>query len=188
MKKFALFAVVLTLSVAVGTLVAPHLLRAQQQGQLGTRLRPRPCSTRPSRREGRPDQGALRCSTTEKAALKTVTCIHSASTAAMDCRRDTSEELIGTDVRALKDKTGKPLVKSSTERRRKRRSPRLATCFRVSGSDTTPVEKISFVTKVGDLGCGVGYTNRRSDLTPRDPCTASAPRSDRLFVVTDTAA
>jgi len=22
---------------------------------------------------------------------------------------------------------------------------------------TTPVEKISFVTKVGDLGCGVGY-------------------------------
>ena len=25
------------------------------------------------------------------------------------------------------------------------------------GSDTTPVEKISFVTKVGKLGCGVGY-------------------------------
>jgi hypothetical protein len=25
------------------------------------------------------------------------------------------------------------------------------------GSDTTPVEKMSFVTKVGDLGCGVGY-------------------------------
>jgi len=25
------------------------------------------------------------------------------------------------------------------------------------GADTTPVEKISFVTKVVDLGCGVGY-------------------------------
>jgi hypothetical protein len=25
------------------------------------------------------------------------------------------------------------------------------------GSDKTPVAKVSFVTKVGDLGCGVGY-------------------------------
>jgi hypothetical protein len=25
------------------------------------------------------------------------------------------------------------------------------------GADTTPVQKVSYVTKVGDLGCGVGY-------------------------------
>jgi hypothetical protein len=25
------------------------------------------------------------------------------------------------------------------------------------GADATPVRKVSFVTKVGDLGCGVGY-------------------------------
>ena len=25
------------------------------------------------------------------------------------------------------------------------------------GSDKSPVLKVSFVTKVGDLGCGVGY-------------------------------
>ena len=25
------------------------------------------------------------------------------------------------------------------------------------GADTTPVAKVSFVTKAGDLGCGVGY-------------------------------
>jgi hypothetical protein len=25
------------------------------------------------------------------------------------------------------------------------------------GSDTTPVAKVSFVTNVGDVGCGVGY-------------------------------
>jgi len=54
-------------------------------------------------------------------------------------------------------------------------------------TDTTPVEKISFVTKVGDLGCGVGYLQvggprRRSqpliahkDETMRLASTASAP-------------
>jgi hypothetical protein len=26
-----------------------------------------------------------------------------------------------------------------------------------AGSDKTPVAKVRFVTKVGDLGCGVGY-------------------------------
>jgi hypothetical protein len=25
------------------------------------------------------------------------------------------------------------------------------------GPDKTPVQKVSFVTRVGDLGCGVGY-------------------------------
>ena len=29
--------------------------------------------------------------------------------------------------------------------------------FPKPGTDTTPVAKISLVTKVGDLGCGVGY-------------------------------
>ena len=48
-------------------------------------------------------------------------------------------------------------AKNSTERRRRTCSRRSATCFRAPGADTTPVEKISFVTKVGDLGCGVGY-------------------------------
>jgi hypothetical protein len=29
--------------------------------------------------------------------------------------------------------------------------------FPKPGPDNTPVEKVSFVTNVGDLGCGVGY-------------------------------
>ena len=29
--------------------------------------------------------------------------------------------------------------------------------FPKPGPDKTPVPKVSFVTKVGDLGCGVGY-------------------------------
>jgi hypothetical protein len=29
--------------------------------------------------------------------------------------------------------------------------------FAKPGSDPTPVPKVSFVTRVGDLGCGVGY-------------------------------
>jgi hypothetical protein len=37
---------------------------------------------------------------------------------------------LGTDIGALKDATG---------------------------ADKTPVQKVSFVTKAGDLGCGVGY-------------------------------
>ena len=36
MKKVAVFTVVFALSVALGTFVAPQVLQAQQQGQLGT--------------------------------------------------------------------------------------------------------------------------------------------------------
>jgi len=67
------------------------------------------------------------------------------------------KNLIGTDVRALKDKTGKPFGEEFYRAAQKETLTEVSYMFPRPGSDTTPVEKISFVTKVGDLGCGVGY-------------------------------
>jgi hypothetical protein len=41
-----------------------------------------------------------------------------------------------------------------------------------TGSDKTPVAKVSFVTKVGDLGCGVGgFATNAALATPAAPET-----------------
>jgi signal transduction histidine kinase len=68
----------------------------------------------------------------------------------------TVPSLVGTDVRVLKDKTGKAfgeeVFKAATEGKR----TEVSYMFPRPG-ETEPVQKVSFVTGVGDLGCGVGY-------------------------------
>jgi hypothetical protein len=70
----------------------------------------------------------------------------------------TVPNLLGTDVRTLKDKAGKEFGKegyeSAVEGKITETTPFQ---FPRPGSDPTLFEKVSFVTKVGDLGCGVGY-------------------------------
>lgn len=70
----------------------------------------------------------------------------------------TVPNLLGTDVRTLKDKTGKEFGKegyeSAVEGKITETTPFQ---FPRPGTDATLFEKVSFVTKVGDLGCGVGY-------------------------------
>jgi hypothetical protein len=70
----------------------------------------------------------------------------------------TVPNLLGTDIRTLKDKTGKEFGKegyqSAVEGKITETTPYQ---FPRPGTDPTLFEKVSFITKVGDLGCGVGY-------------------------------
>jgi hypothetical protein len=63
-----------------------------------------------------------------------------------------SKQALGMDVRTIKDATGKLIGPELYAGGQKPEGqwPR-------TGSDKTPVAKVSFVTKAGDLGCGVGY-------------------------------
>jgi cache domain-containing protein len=64
---------------------------------------------------------------------------------------------IGKDVRTLKDKAGHAFGEDVYKAAKDGQISEVSYMFPRPGSDTTPVQKISFVTKVGDLGCGVGY-------------------------------
>jgi hypothetical protein len=71
----------------------------------------------------------------------------------------TVPNLLGTDVRTLKDKTGKEFGKESYQSVTAEGIVTATTPYQFPrpGTDPTLFEKVSFVTKVGDLGCGVGY-------------------------------
>jgi len=66
----------------------------------------------------------------------------------------------GTDVRTLKDKTGRAFgeeVYAAAQKPEGQITEISGYLFPRPGPDQTPIDKISFVTRVGDLGCGVGY-------------------------------
>ena len=68
------------------------------------------------------------------------------------------KSLLGTDVRALKDPTGKlfgPQLYAAAQEPIGQVTE-VSYMFPRPG-DTTPVPKVTFITKAGDLGCGVGY-------------------------------
>lgn len=70
----------------------------------------------------------------------------------------TVPNLLGTDIRTLKDKTGKEFGKegyaAAVEGKVTETTPYM---FPRPGTDPTLFEKVSFVTRIADLGCGVGY-------------------------------
>lgn len=67
-------------------------------------------------------------------------------------------QLLGTDVRALKDATGKVYGPDLFAGMQKDMMSQVEYMFPRPGADKTPVQKISFVTKTSnDVGCGVGY-------------------------------
>ena len=68
-----------------------------------------------------------------------------------------SRKYIGQDVRTLKDGTGKAYGPDLYAAAKEGQITEVSYMFPKPGTDTTPVAKISLVTKVGDLGCGVGY-------------------------------
>ena len=70
-----------------------------------------------------------------------------------------AKKLIGQDVRTLKDSTGKGfgLDLYAAGQKPEGQITEVSYMFPKPGPDTTPTAKVSFVTKVGDLGCGVGY-------------------------------
>ena len=72
-----------------------------------------------------------------------------------------AKQLIGTNVKALKNSTGKMYVEELLAGELKPEGQIIAVgpyMLPRPGADKTPVQKVSFVTKASaDLGCGVGY-------------------------------
>jgi hypothetical protein len=69
------------------------------------------------------------------------------------------KRLRGTDARDLKDPTGKvfgPELYAAAQKS-EGQITEVSYMFPRPGADQTPVPKVTFVTKAGDLGCGVGY-------------------------------
>ena len=64
--------------------------------------------------------------------------------------------VMGKDVRTIKDPTGKVFGEDLFKGAQEGKVTEVAYMFPRPGQ-TEPSAKISFVTKVGDLGCGVGY-------------------------------
>jgi hypothetical protein len=67
--------------------------------------------------------------------------------------------LIGVDTRTIKDVNGKAFGQELYDAYQKPEGQitEVSYMFVRPGPDKTPVPKVSFVTRVGDLGCGVGY-------------------------------
>jgi len=70
-----------------------------------------------------------------------------------------AKQLLGTDIRALKDPTGKVygLELYAAAQKPEDQITEVSYMFTRPGADKTPVPKVTFVTRAGDLGCGVGY-------------------------------
>ena len=68
-----------------------------------------------------------------------------------------AKKTIGVDVRTLKDATGKVFGQELYDAAKEGQITEVSYMFPKPGTDTTPIAKISLVTRVGDLGCGVGY-------------------------------
>jgi hypothetical protein len=68
-------------------------------------------------------------------------------------------QLFGQDIRNNKDSTGKAfgLEQYAAVQKPEGQITEVSYMFPKPGTDATPVPKVSFMTKVGDLGCGVGY-------------------------------
>jgi Single Cache domain 2 len=70
-----------------------------------------------------------------------------------------AKQLLGVDVRTTKDVNGKAFGQEFYDAYQKPEGEitEVSYMFVRPGPDKTQVPKVSFVTRVGDLGCGVGY-------------------------------
>jgi hypothetical protein len=70
-----------------------------------------------------------------------------------------TKQNVGRDERTVKDPTGKAfgLETYAAAQKPEGQITEVTYMFPKPGADTTPVPKVTFVTRVDDLGCGVGY-------------------------------
>jgi signal transduction histidine kinase len=68
-----------------------------------------------------------------------------------------AKKTVGVDVRTLKDATGKVFGQDLYAAAKDGQITEVSYMFPKPGTDMTPVAKVSLVTRIGDLGCGVGY-------------------------------
>src|SRR3984885_8434888 len=78
-----------------------------------------------------------------------------------------AKQLLGVDVRTTKDVNGKAFGQEFWDAYQKPEGEitEVSYMFVRPGPDKTPVPKVSFVTRVGDLGCGVDYENETAPNT-----------------------
>jgi hypothetical protein len=69
----------------------------------------------------------------------------------------TVPNLMGTDVRALKDKTGKEFGREIYNSAIEGQFAEVSYLFARPGADPKLYQKTSIITRIGDQGCGVGY-------------------------------
>jgi Cache domain len=69
----------------------------------------------------------------------------------------TVPNLLGTDIRMLKDKVGKEFGQENYKAAIEGKITEVSYMFPRPGTDPTPFQKVSFITGIGDIGCGVGY-------------------------------
>ena len=67
-----------------------------------------------------------------------------------------SQMKLGADIRTLKDRTGRVFGEEIYKAGTQDEITELSYMFPRLGSDM-PIQKVTFVTRAGDLGCGVGY-------------------------------
>jgi hypothetical protein len=70
-----------------------------------------------------------------------------------------AKQLLGTDARTQKDPTGKAFGMElyTAGQKPEGQITEVSYLFVRPGPDTKPVPKVSFVTRAGDIYCGVGY-------------------------------
>jgi signal transduction histidine kinase len=70
-----------------------------------------------------------------------------------------AQQLVGQDLRTFKDPTGKAFGEEQYAAAQKPEGQitEVSYMFSRPGADPKPVPKVSFITRAGDLGCGVGY-------------------------------
>jgi len=75
---------------------------------------------------------------------------------AADGKLNAHPKLIGTDIKTIQDKTGKPFGKEMYDSAAEGKIAEV-TYMWPKPDGTEPVAKVSYVTKIGDEICGVGY-------------------------------
>ena len=96
-----------------------------------------------------------------------VFCANASDGKAVAVGNPNARQLLGVDTRTLKDVDGKPFGQELYDAYQKPEGQitQVSYMFVRPGPDKTPVPKVSFATRVGDLGCGVGYYIRLQTQT-----------------------
>ena len=70
-----------------------------------------------------------------------------------------NKQFLGTDTRTRKDSTGKAFGQELYDAYQKPEGQITEVSYMIPrpGADKTPVAKVTFATRIGDIGCGVGY-------------------------------
>ena len=86
-------------------------------------------------------------------------CVNSGDGKIVAVGNPNARQIIGQDLRTLKDSTGKSFGAEQFAAAQKPEGEltEVSYLFSKPGADPTPVAKVSFTTKIGDLVCGVGY-------------------------------